>query len=352
MIETRLLARLLATARTVTALGAADPVRAAGEEGAETVRAQVAARLADGSFRVLIDGRPLKLALPAGAKPGDVIELKVVTRDGTLPGRSPDTPAADRALSTTGRLISSLLSDVPATPPRQAQPILAMPPSAPAELPEPLARAVERSGLFYESHQARWADGDYPLERLLQQPQAALPLRHAVVAGDPAPGARASLPPLQTTVPMPEGDPAQNLATTPAADSHTAEEVQTQPIAREALPLVRSQLDALDSRHIAWLGEIWPGQPLRWEIEQGDGGREPEDVEGSWNTRFSLTLPALGEIGADMAIGAGGVRLNLKSHSAATEALLRTSTPELARALAAAGIANVHLQVSRDESAA
>ena len=80
MIETRLLARLLATARTVTALGAVPATREVGAEQSELVRAQVTARLADGTFRVLVDGRSVKLALPADVKPGDVVELRVVNR--------------------------------------------------------------------------------------------------------------------------------------------------------------------------------------------------------------------------------------------------------------------------------
>ena len=351
MIETRLLARLLASARTVTALSAVTPAPELGAEHSELVRAQVTARLADGTFRLLVDGRSFKAALPADVKPGDVVELRVVNRGAGAQGDAAGARSETAALSNAGRLISALLSTAPAAPPRQAQSILPLPPTTPADLPEPLARALERSGMFYESHQARWVDGEFPLERLLQEPQAALA---AAASGTPAEGetdeARMPLGLLAASqadadAAADEGSPTnlQSAPARPADDSHA------QPVARETLALVRSQLEALDSRHITWLGEIWPGQPLRWEIEGDDPGRRGPGGERGWNTRFSLELPALGEIGADMAFAAGGVRVNLAAQTPEAAALMRAAGAELTQALVAAGIAPVHLEVRCDE---
>ncbi len=350
MIETRLLARLLATARTVTALGAVPATRELGAEQSELVRAQVAARLADGTFRVLVDGKPVKLALPADVKPGDVVELRVVNR---RPGAQVDASGARgdaAALSSTGRLISTLLSATTAAPQRQATPILELPPAAPAELPGPLARAVERSGMFYESHQARWVEGDYPLERLLQEPQNNLAAASKAPMQDPGDPGRASA---QQSVAVPAAlASGKEAASQGSSAARPADEAQSQLVAREALPLVRSQLEALDSRHITWLGQIWPGQPMRWEIEADDSSRREPDREPAWNTRFSLELPALGEIGANMALAAGGVRVHLRAQNVEAAALMRAAGAELTQALIAAGVAPVHVEVSCDEPAA
>jgi len=129
-METRLLARLLATARTVTPLGAVGPAREASGNDAEAFRAQVAARLADGTFRVLADGRaPLRLALPAGVKPGDLIEIRIVNRNGRLHVEYMGTRDAEGGtLSSAGRLISSLLSEESGPVP-QARPIVPAPPA-------------------------------------------------------------------------------------------------------------------------------------------------------------------------------------------------------------------------------
>jgi hypothetical protein len=353
MIETRLLARLLASARTVTALGAVTPAPELGREHPELVRAQVTARLADGTFRLLVDGRSIKAALPADVKPGDVVELRVVNRGASVQAHSGGAQGETDALSDTGRLISALVSTGPAAPPRQAQPILPLPPTAPADLPEPLARALERSGMFYESHQARWVDGEFPLERLLQEPQAGF-----AAAGAAAPAAgetdTARRIPLQLAAsladagtPAEEGPSSTGLQPAPA---RPADESHAQPVARDALALVRSQLEALDSRHITWLGDIWPGQPLRWEIEADDPGRREPGRERGWNTRFSLELPALGGIGADMALAAGGVRVNLAAQSPEAAALMRAAAAELTQALVAAGVAPAHVAVSCDRS--
>jgi hypothetical protein len=355
MIETRLLARLLASARTVTALSAVTPAPELGAEHSQLVRAQVAARLADGSFRLLVDGRSIKAALPADVKPGDMVELRVVNR-GTLPkGDAAGTRGEAGALSNAGRFISALLSTMPAAPPRQALPILPLPPTAPADLPEPLARALERSGMFYESHQARWVEGEFPLERLLQEPQAALAATgSAARAAGETDTARLPLQLLAASLadadtPADEGSSSIGLQPAPA---QPGDESHAQPVARDTLALVRSQLEALDSRHITWLGEIWPGQPLRWEIEADDPGRREPGRDRGWNTRFSLELPALGEIGADMALAAGGVRVNLAARTPEAAALMRAASAELTQALIAAGVAPVHLEVSCHEPAA
>ena len=367
MMETRLLARLLASARTVTALGAINAAREAGADASGLVRAQVAARLPDGTFRVLVGGKPLELALPAGVRTGDVIELRLPNRQvqpgAHLPDASASADGADGALSATARVISSLLSEAPGAPPRQARPVLDLPPSASAELPEPLARAVERSGMFYESHQARWVEGDYPLERLLQEPQAALG-RSRAGAAEAENHARVELgpaasSPAKASMPVPDSvaEGAAFAERAAAADAQpmaarATDDAQAQAPARETLPLIRHQLEALDSRHVTWLGEIWPGQSMRWEIGQDDAAVRAADRDGGWNTRFSLHLPALGEVAADLAIGAGGVRLNLEVKSVETEALMRGCSRELAQALSTAGAGQVHLQVSRDDAAA
>jgi hypothetical protein len=350
MIETRLLARLLASARTVTALGAVTKAPELGDEHSELVRGQVTARLADGTFRLLVDGRSIKAALPAEVKPGDVVELRLINRGAPVKGNGADEHAEPDALSNAGRLISALLSAAPAPPPRQAQPILPLPPTAPADLPEPLARALERSGVFYESHQARWVDGDFPLERLLQEPQAALA---AAGAKHPAAGETDTARiPLQLAASLADADTSADEGSSSTslqpAPAQPADEAHAQPVARDTLALVRSQLETLDSRHITWLGDIWPGQPLRWEIEADDSARREPGRERGWNTRFSLELPALGGIGADMALAAGGVRVNLAARTPEAAALMRAAAAELTQALAAAGVAPAHVAVRCD----
>lgn len=358
MIETRLLARLLATARAVTPPGAAPPALELGDEHAELVRAQVTAQLADGSFRVLVEGRPegqsFRAALPLDTKPGDVVAIRVAGHAAGGEGEAVGLRSPAAALSHAGRLISALLSTAPATPTSPAQPLLASPSTVAAKLVEPLARAVERSGLFYESHQARWANGDYPLERLLQEPQNApsptgsravtqTAARPSPNAAEPAAGsALTSLVAAKDTL----------VPSSPARTASPADEAPVRALAPETVALMRQQLEALDGRHITWLGEIWPGQQLHWEIEADDSSRHSQGAEPGWKTRFSLELPMLGEIGAEMTLAGSGVRLHLHVRTDEAAALMRAAGVELTQALLAAGVAPVFLAVSRDEPAA
>ena len=114
MLETNLLARLIDAARTVMPL---TPVNAATLALTQlplgqTVRAQVTARHADGTFRLVINDAPLKLALPADAKAGDVVTLRLVAREPQLQFvLERPSASAEARLSSGARLIGQILSD-------------------------------------------------------------------------------------------------------------------------------------------------------------------------------------------------------------------------------------------------
>ena len=405
-METSLLARLLGAARTVAPLA---PVNAAAltlpQLGlGQTVRAQVTARLTDGSFRVVVNNAPLKLLLPAGTKAGDVVTLRVVAREPQLE-LALDHPveSVQPRLSGAGRLIGQILREPVQAQPQQSQPVTPAPVLDAAELAQPLARAIQVSGLFYESHQARWIDGDYPLALLQEEPQnAAAGPRRAIdphspgstmptdsslalpagigladaldalaeastehAADDPAhshgrsaPGGEGevlahekSSPAAPAAAARPRGDalPDEHSADATAADAMRAPGDAARPaadgddlpqarIARELLPVVRQQLDAIETRQIVWQGELWPGQPIRWQIADPESDPQQPQAGREWLTRFVLRLPALGEVGADLAVGARGVRIVVTARDSAAAEALRTAAPELAQALEAAGL--------------
>jgi len=291
----------------------------------------------------VIDGRSFRLALPAGIRQGDTLELRVVPDGSRLVIAAGSTQNPTRtAVSDAGRFIGALLRESPGLPPRQPEPIVRNPPAGPSDLTAPLARAVERSGLFYESHQARWVGGDYPLEHLREEPQAAWTRASGPAAPTLAPEtaepASAGHP---RTVPAPEIETraASTLQLVEAEGTNTNGETPRADLAaRETLPLVRQQLDTLDTRHISWLGEIWPGQTLCWEIAaEADGGAEWSD-DAHWSTRFGLSLPRLGELGAVLSLGAHGVRISLSAQEPDTLDAMRASLDRLVSALEAAGV--------------
>jgi hypothetical protein len=351
--ENRLLARLLATARTVTALEAISAVREAGADSAHLLRARVGAQLADGTFRVLVDGKPMRLALPPGTRPGDSITLKL-----GLPGHAPTVvPAAPSGaggtLSATGRFIAHLLEAAPPSVPAPSRPVLERPPSAAADLPERLARTVEDSGLFYESHQRHWVEGGYPLERLRQEPQARLARSRASAAGDPdpqpakAPAHPGGLDePAQTGVPTADGALSRGSAAHSSLPPPAAESAQ-HALEPEQAALVRQQLEILAGRPIAWSGEIWPGQPARWEIEVEDRDAQHDGEAREWTTTLALDMPALGAIGARLTFDAAGVRIRLSVQDGQSLRSMRAALPQLAEALANAGMGNARIETSQ-----
>ena len=400
-METSLLARLLGAARAVTPLAPVNPAALTLPQLGlgQTVRAQVAARLTDGSFRVVVNDAPLKLLLPSGTKAGDIVTLRVVAREPHLEFEV-DRPveSVQPRLSGAGRLIGQILREPVQSQTPQAQPVISAPVLEAAKLREPLARAIQRSGLFYESHQARWVDGEYPLALLREEPQNALSgLRRAIdqqPAGAQIPAgalrAEAGLADeLDALGPMPEEQAAEDSTALPSrsgqrseaevrpqeknllaaatlrpsADSLTeersgdataddpmratsngashladADDAPQARVARELLPVVRQQLEAIETRQIVWRGELWPGQPIRWQIADHETDPQHPEANREWLTRFVLRLPALGEIGADLAIGARGVRILVTAKDAAAAEALRVAAPELAQALEAAGL--------------
>lgn len=353
MLENRLLARLLATARTVTALEAISAVREAGAESGHLLRARVGAQFADGTFRVLVDGKPMRLALPAGTRPGDTITLRAGT--GNPAAGVLDAPSgAAGNLSATGRLIAHLLGSAPQAVPPPSRPVLERPPSAAADLPQALARAVADSGLFYESHQARWVEGGYPLEQLRQEPQARLARGRAGAASEADPQSSAKAPAhadvvdelRQSSEAPREGALSRASVAQPSSPQFGAA-LPEQALPAEQAALVRQQLEILAGRQVAWAGELWPGQPARWEIETEQ--REAPDESGprQWTTTLALEMPALGAIGARLTFDTTGVRIGLSVQDEQSLRRVRAALPQLAAALADAGMTNARIEATQ-----
>lgn len=345
----------------------------------QRVLAEIQTLLPNGTYRAIINQRDITLALPFSAKAGDSLELEVVDSDGKLtlavisrPTKEPSGGQAESVpttLSRTGQLISNLFgkagntaSGLTPTPLNNNQPIASAPPGTAQDLLPLLKQALSQSGMFYESHQAEWVDGRMTKAELLQEPQGKLPPTHPA-RGPLATDNTAAQEPQSKVLPGQAGTVSRPpVESTPAADlsnlrintaAQPAQVTQlTQLVATEAMPLVQQQLEALATQNFSWHGQVWPGQEMRWEIEEDAARREQgnDEASGNWQTRLRLSLPNLGEVEARIRLQGNQISLILAADNSGTQELLRTSTEALRSQLDEAGLALASVGVEADHS--
>lgn len=290
------------------------------------------------------DQQALHVKLPRNTRPGDVLEMILVSREpkpvfvlaAHVPGADPS------PLSLTGRFISDLLGrSVLQTAPAvsaAALPLLPAPPADGVQLTRNLADALGRSGLFYESHLAQWLSGTRTLAELALEPQSRL---SPFLRLFPARSQPESLP-----APPRHEDGAPH----PAAGGQGDESTVRDPVHPEAQSLVRQQLETLETRQAAWQGVAWPGQSMEWEVAGEDKPHTPAEAEGSpaWRSCLKLTLPSLGQVCASLRLDPGGVDVRILAIDPVSAFMLRSGITSLAEALEAAGIRLVGMKVDLD----
>ncbi len=236
-------------------------------------------------------------------------------------------------LSEAGRLIDQLLhvalEEKLPTSVQGKQPVLASPPAQGDAQQAALAlkNTLDQSGLFYESHISEWANNERSLASLLQEPQALL---------------SSALPSAVTE----NGTPLTKHPAT-AADMLNASMAQ----------MVSQQLTVLEQNRIVWQGEIWPGQPMTWEVSddtpkgQQDDGREGGDAPPTvWRSDLRFDLPNLGSVAAKVYWSGGRVQVQVRAADDLAASSLQAHGTQLADALGSAGCALEALQVGVDAS--
>jgi flagellar hook-length control protein FliK len=384
--------------------------RLAGLTAGDKVMAQIQAALPNGTYRALINQRVITLALPFAAKSGDALELLVTENNGKLAlavlsapegadsgeggtGAGAAAFSARATLSRAGQLISTLYSEARDGGGKGAvalngnQPIASTTPVSAQDLLPQLKQAITQSGMFYEAHQAEWIEGRFAKAALLQEPQGRLSSPEALRAAALAAGATDAFPikaqagsapvdpdatsrpiggalPGRETVPPGTAEAkdvvsaSARLAGETAATSETAKPASAQTtgqlVAPQAQALVQQQLEALATQNFSWQGQIWPGQEMRWDIdeyrddrvdENGARGAADDEPAARWSTRLRLTLPTLGEIDARIRLQGNQITLSMAAGEPETRDLMRASGSSLRRALDEAGIALTSLGV-------
>jgi len=392
-----------------------------GLSAARLLTATIVSRLPDGAYLADLGGRPIQLALPVTAFPGQVLSLRVIRAkpdfvlelvSQSTPGRRPVAAAATAtALSPGARVIQLALGDAPGIAAdltkgqsllpqgtlRLATPLLPSAPQAPVsgeqlpalQLAAALRNFVDRSGLFYESHLAAWTQGQRTLAQIQREPQAqwgpqAQPAKPASAAPadgrDTAPAHSVTGTRLATIQSVPQHGPAappgSNLALAaaekgarlpathglaqqgpeipetrvPAQRSAGGEPARATPetLADEARPMLRQQLETLETRQIALQGPVWPGQHASLAItEESTRDGEASD-QSAWRTTLRLALPQLGGLRAELVACADTVSVSIAAQTRDCAGLLNSALPVLEERLRAAGVHPLFLRVQNE----
>ncbi|GGP24592.1 flagellar hook-length control protein FliK [Silvimonas amylolytica] len=307
----------------------------------ERVSATVIGALGNGRFAVQINNQLLDLNLPAGATAGEKLDLSVIANRPTLTfalstATSPDYhPGVSTELSSGARYLSDLLGSgnkagttAQTTRAGATAPLFEGAPNA-ADLAGKLAQTLDQSGLFYESHQAQWVDGQRSLQALQQEPQARLAQQQT---------------PAQTATTQAEGKPPSTLikdltgpdvaslkAASSAADNRpdlsaaNMNHLTGTPDQQAALAgLVQRQLDAIDRQAILWQGQAWPGQQMQWSVQADDQGRNAayaDPADRQWRTTLNLDMPHLGHVAISAVLYQGQFNLQFKASPEAIKQL-------------------------------
>ncbi len=292
----------------------------------EQLKGEVLQNMGNGRFTVQVAGQNLEFILPKGMKAGDTLNLFSVGNDPPSFLLVRQGKGGDAIVSQTGRWVSTLLSMQNQSAPLTEglgilKTILQGAPSDPRILEERLAKGLKESGLFYESHLARWFSGEYPLESILKEPQGKL-----------------SSPPNQLQQqPQSQNSP----SVTESAIKNMPAKAELQADSR-ALPIIKEQLATLQTGQLLFQGELLPGQPMEWRIAEREGRRRKEeeasDAPQPWETSLSISLPGLGAVDASLKISGTVVEARVRTGSSQTADLLAEGRSELAEQFTAAGL--------------
>ncbi|HPX60186.1 MAG TPA: flagellar hook-length control protein FliK [Deltaproteobacteria bacterium] len=333
---TKLLQALLKGNR-LALLEAINQQAATGFAPGQQLKAEVLASLGGGRFLVQAGRLALEFSLPKGIQKGDLVNLFFISEEPAPTfllarfGRS-----GDATVSETGKWLSGFIGATAGRmQAREAFGLLSVllsgPPVSGADAAIRLQQGLRESGLFYESHLARWFGGEFTLEQLLSEPQGRLSaLRQSAGAlVGTAEGLLAGQHPRAASLALFEE------AFAKAGRVPDSEGV----VDRRVMPVVREQLETLQSGQVVYRGELFSGQPMKWTIGEREAGRNSQgEVKREWLTSLRLDLPGLGPVSVRLELAGGCVNIDISAADAATADRLAAEKQVLAEQLQAAGL--------------
>lgn len=319
--------------------------------------------------------------------------------------QSSTTPGSSTThFSTAARTIADVLARFPAPPSAitSPQPLLQEGEASPRLLASQLQQNIQHSGVFYESHLARWLKGEWSTAALAREPQMALaprmvatglaaaetphaarmadtgpPTSRAAMAEMASPATLTSLSPATTANRFAEAPWLAQQGASPellAARGDMSTSGQRQTLASSALQqigtdqndtlqsVVRHQLEMLVTPSLRWEGMLWPGVMLAMTLQQWSGG-DGQDADGQaqpqghdtspWHSEMNISLPHLGDVHIDMTLRAERASLSISApEGAALERLSEQASAlhERLEALGVQAVIDVHRLPDNDAS--
>jgi hypothetical protein len=275
--------------------------------------AHVLSKVGDTAYNVKVEsgnlkGTILKMDLGMAAKTGQLLTLRYI-HDNPVPTflltSTPTNAAGSKTeISTAANLIGSYLKQAESdgvTSRFQATAVVTHSPSSPQVMAHDLRNAVNKSGLFYESHLSDLAQSNQSLAAIKQEPQ--------------------------------------NQANSPIAN------------------IMAQQLAVLENQRMSWHGEVWPGQKMDWDVYQqqnsADGkqlsNESQADQEQSISSEMTLHFPHLGKVSARIILVDGRMRVNILAEQPETLEMLTAKRLGLAEAIGKSGQQLDALTVVRHE---
>lgn len=244
----------------------------------------------------------------AGARP-IVTNLAMVQNYGGA-SVSPSAPAGMVTVNTgpLGQAVDGLRAAIPSNADLKPNVLAELPGPGKNLLPIRLSQTVSESGLFYESHLARWSKGQMSFEAILREPQAQIGR---------------------------SGQPTVHVA-----------DLDGMP--QQAAHLAGRQLGMLEGMPFQWQGLAWPGQWMEWLVQErpeGEGSGETGEEAGKWVTELSLTMPRMGQVHARLSLSGDRMGIALTAPDAVTRDEMRAALPLLLQGLVTAGLEAASLSV-------
>lgn len=303
----------------------------------QQVRAEVLSAT-DGRITVQVAGQLFQFEMQKGVRRGDLLTLFFIAADprptflATRFGRPGESRVSDTGRWLTGFLDQAKGAAESQRPVGLTQVLLEGPPREAHPVAAGLQRGLRESGLFYESHLARWFEGELPAEDLIREPQgrlSRLPLESLPASEEEYP---AELPGLPGKASL------DNLEAAFKRAGHTRElDGIADP---RSLGVVREQLDSLQSGQVVFRGELYPGQEMEWSVREREARRSANGGrERTWETALHLELPRLGMISAQLVLEGGKVSVHVRTGTAEGAERLSREREKLAEQFESAGLA-------------